>query len=450
MLAYRSWWAELDRMIAIGDVHSTSDRFIWELAEAVQSEVLQGRQIDRLTTQTEHFAAQLSRDLEKLVFVRQLSECLSLSHDRRLSDVAELLLPNLLPSVDCEWIVFIGSRGMQPMTDCVCDLDCPIIEFGNRCLTNERLIELVGTHAQDAMTSPWSGADLGDDWPEVDQLLLVRVFKWNRHWGWLVAVNRRESPYPSGKGLAHSTDTNFGNNEASLVQSAAGVLSTQAENLLLMSEREGLLVNVVRTLVSTIEAKDPFTRGHSDRVAIFSKMIGAQMGLSQEDCDRLYLTGLLHDIGKIGVPDATLKKTTALTADEFEQIKRHPEDGWAILQGIQPLQHVLPGVLYHHERIDGNGYPDGLEGDSIPLDGRILAVADAYDAMTSDRSYRSCLSQKQAEDVLRHGTGIQWDQAVVEAFFALMPEVIKVRQTYSHRPLVVRRRGSVKRPIEQR
>ena len=211
---------------------------------------------------------------------------------------------------------------------------------------------------------------------------------------------------------------------------AASIMATQASNIDLLHEREDLIVRVVRTLVSAIEAKDVYTCGHSERVALYGRCLATQCGYSHSEAEKLYLTGLLHDVGKIGVSDATLNKPGALTADEFAEIKRHPDEGWSILRDLQQLSYVLPGVLHHHERYDGRGYPDQLSGESIPMDGRILAVADAYDAMTSDRSYRRGLSVQKAEEILRDGRGTQWDARVVDAYFAVRDQIDYIRTTY--------------------
>ncbi|MBP86544.1 MAG: hypothetical protein CMJ64_07505 [Planctomycetaceae bacterium] len=157
------------------------------------------------------------------------------------------------------------------------------------------------------------------------------------------------------------------------------------------------------------------------------------MGLGEDYCERLYLTGLLHDVGKIGVRDAVLSKPGALTDEEFEEIKEHPDKGWAILQDLNPLSYVLPSVLHHHENYDGRGYPDNLAGEDIPLDGRILAVADAYDAMTSDRPYRSGMPHEKAEAILRNGAGSQWDAEGIDAFFRAMPDILHIKETYAPR-----------------
>ncbi len=179
-----------------------------------------------------------------------------------------------------------------------------------------------------------------------------------------------------------------------------------------------------------------------ERVARYAAMLGQHLNHDAEACERLYLTGLLHDIGKIAVPDATLGKPGRLTDDEFKTIMLHPDEGWAILIGLDQLKYVLPGVLYHHERYDGKGYPDGLTGEDIPLDGRILAVADAYDAMTSDRPYRKGMSHERAEALLFNGAGTQWDQDIVDALLAAGVDVTNIREGFRQEPRPARQPGS--------
>ena len=148
----------------------------------------------------------------------------------------------------------------------------------------------------------------------------------------------------------------------------------------------------VEVLRYTVEAKDPYTRGHSDRVSEYSVLIGEKLGLSEEDLRVLRIGGLFHDIGKIGIPDAILLKEAKLTDDEYSQIKNHPTIGAHILQNATIFKDMLPIVKHHHEKFDGTGYPGRLKGEEIPLMARIAAVADTFDAMTSKRSYRDPLS----------------------------------------------------------
>lgn len=221
-------------------------------------------------------------------------------------------------------------------------------------------------------------------------------------------------------------DDEFGTAEASLMNSASTTLAACARNAELLREKELLLIGVVRSLINAIDAKDPYTCGHSDRVALMARCIGEQMQLDGRDCERLYMSGLLHDIGKIGVPDSVLLKPGKLTDEEFALIRQHPTIGYGILKHLTQIRYVLPGVLHHHETLDGRGYPGALRGDEIPLFGRILAVADAYDAMTSARPYRTAMPTEKALSILRSGAGTQWDPRIIEAFLATLPSIQKI------------------------
>jgi HD-GYP domain-containing protein (c-di-GMP phosphodiesterase class II) len=206
----------------------------------------------------------------------------------------------------------------------------------------------------------------------------------------------------------------------SIARSAATVL----ENFGLYDNLRNLFLGTVRALTQSIDAKDPYTCGHSERVAALARRLILQMGGTSQAADRVYLCGLLHDIGKIGVPEFVLRKPGRLTDEEYAKIKRHPVVGAAILGDIQELGDVMPGVLHHHERIDGRGYPDGMAGEQIPLYARVLAVADTFDAMTSARPYRKALSVQVAVEELKRHAGAQFDPAVVEALLQMGPEAV--------------------------
>ncbi len=175
-------------------------------------------------------------------------------------------------------------------------------------------------------------------------------------------------------------------------------------------------LDTVTAMANAIEARDPYTRGHTDRVTTIAKAIARRMNWNGEQLSSLEVGALLHDVGKIGVADAILRKPSPLSAAEYAEIKTHPEVGRRMLQGISYLESAIPGVLHHHERYDGRGYPDQLSGPGIPLAGRILAVADVFDAMTSDRPYRRAMSPQAAVAELERGAGTQFDPEVVVAF----------------------------------
>lgn len=164
-----------------------------------------------------------------------------------------------------------------------------------------------------------------------------------------------------------------------------------------------------QALANAIDAKDKYTHGHSTRVAAISKQIAEEAGFSQKECSRIYFAALLHDVGKIGIRDEVINKTGRLTDEEFEHIKLHPVLGYQILSSIRQSPSLSIGALYHHERYDGSGYPEGLRGEEIPEVARIIAVADAFDAMSSTRSYRSQLPDRKVRDELVKGMGKQFD-----------------------------------------
>jgi hypothetical protein len=171
----------------------------------------------------------------------------------------------------------------------------------------------------------------------------------------------------------------------------------------------------VRSLIQAVETKDYYTRGHSERVAAASVMIAQQLGMREDRLEMLRYAGMLHDVGKLGVPTKLLQKTGPLDDDEFASIKLHPTRGYEMVNGISFLEEATQGIRHHHERVDGRGYPDGLVGDAIPEFARLIAVADAFDSMTSTRSYRGARSVDAAIRELRRWAGTQFDAGMVEA-----------------------------------
>lgn len=177
--------------------------------------------------------------------------------------------------------------------------------------------------------------------------------------------------------------------------------------------------NTIMTLSNAVDARDTYTAGHSERVAEISLEIGKELGLSESQLENLELAALFHDIGKLGIPDKILHKPGKLTDDEYEIIKAHSQIGINILKNIDFLKEVLPIILYHHEKYSGDGYPAGLKWNEIPLESRIIAVADTYDAMTSDRPYRRGLAHSDAASEIMTLKGIQFDPDIADAFYKI-------------------------------
>ncbi len=233
--------------------------------------------------------------------------------------------------------------------------------------------------------------------------------------GWLIALNP-------------TNDRAFTTADAELLQPVASLIAAQQINARVYADLKELLFGVIRALTAAIDAKDPYTSGHSERVGRIAVRIAEEIGMSPNQRGDLYLMGLLHDVGKIGVDDAVLKKPGPLTPEEYRQIQAHVEIGVHILSDLKKLNHLLPGVRHHHESLDGTGYPCGLAGEAIPFEARILAVADSYDAMSSTRPYRRRLTPSQIDEILHKGAGVQWDPKIIDALFACRMDVEMIRQ----------------------
>ncbi|RMD62111.1 MAG: HD-GYP domain-containing protein [Planctomycetota bacterium] len=204
-----------------------------------------------------------------------------------------------------------------------------------------------------------------------------------------------------------------------LLDAASAYLLVLIENTALYDEQRAMFLGTLEALTAAIDAKDPYTRGHSQRVAHLSMRLAMAMGLDEHTVERLRIAGLVHDIGKIGVPEAVLQKPGRLTDEEFRLIKLHPEIGQRILKDIPQMEDVLPAVLHHHERWDGGGYPEGLKREQIPLYARVVALADAFDAMRSTRTYRKSKRRSDVLDEIRRNAGVQFDPDLVDVFLKL-------------------------------
>jgi len=245
--------------------------------------------------------------------------------------------------------------------------------------------------------------------PTEYRFLTVRIEHEEGFYGWLglVSFNMNEI---------------FRQGELQLLVSLAEQLSVVIANTNLYHDLELFIINMVKSLVFAIEAKDVYTRGHSERVSRFSMQMGKKLGLTGKELDALRWASILHDIGKIGIPESILNKPGSLTDEEYEVIKDHPAKGFEILKPVEQLGYSLPGILHHHERFDGKGYPSRLAGEQIPLAARIIAVADTFDAISSTRSYRSAKSYYKALAIVKEVAGSQLDPEIVTVFTQIIDE----------------------------
>jgi putative nucleotidyltransferase with HDIG domain len=384
----------------------------------------------QLKKQVAEVSSHLLNTFEEITLLHRLTEHLSLSKSvaelcelsvRWLSDVIPancmaIKLNALVDVTDRHVTEDGGERGPLVISNGNCPL--PEDEF-------DRFMERLGPHVASEPLVLNRAATSSPTWfyPQIRELISVPVREGDHHFGWLLAFNH------TGSNEVTNSEVEFGTVEASLMSSVATILGIHSGNIALYREQAEFFASVVRALTSAIDAKDPYTCGHSDRVARLAVALARRMGCSAEELDTIYLSGLLHDIGKIGIDDNVLRKPGALTDEELEHIKTHPELGYKILNGVKQLDKVLPVVLHHHEAWDGAGYPAGLKGQECPMLARIVAVADSIDAMSSDRPYRRGIPDEKLDAILREGAGRQWDPQVVNAVFQVRDELRHIGQT---------------------
>lgn len=224
-------------------------------------------------------------------------------------------------------------------------------------------------------------------------------------------------------GVINLENTSLGPDTIDLLRSFSEGAAVAVNNARLYQKIQDSYFEIVKALAQAIEAKDPYTHGHSERVMEYAVQIAQKLDLPEEEIESLKYAAILHDIGKIGVRGIILNNPDGLTGEEYDEIKKHPVVGEGIIQPIELLQPIRPFIKHHHEWYNGKGYPDGLSGENIPLGSRILAVADAYDAMKSDRPYRKALTEETVIQELKRGNGTQFDPKIVEIFLEILKTI---------------------------
>ncbi len=387
------------------------------LAASVLGNVHAEQRMKRLLHEMDTVANNLTTTYEEISLLHGLTQNLRISAtDEQLGKLAIDWLMECLPAkgVAIQYLPVAeeGNSTYEARTQAtlLTGGNCPL-----RCEDVSHLVRWLEPTRRGTLLIANESATSSDDWPfpQIRQLILVPLSEGDHIFGWLLALN-------------HSSGEGFGSIEASLLSSVGAILGIHCGNLELYRQQREFLADVVRALTSAIDAKDPYTCGHSDRVARIAMRLGQELDCDPETINTLYMAGLLHDIGKIGIEDSVLRKTGHLNQAEFEHIKLHPELGYKILADLKQLKDVLPVVLHHHEQWDGNGYPHGLEGENIPLSARIAAVADAWDAMSSDRPYRKGMPIEKVAEIFRSGAGKQWDASVIEAFFRAFDDIREI------------------------
>ena len=382
------------------------------LARAVSAKAHSDAACHELEREVEGVSDNLACTYEEISLLHTISNNLRISSTDQ--ELGSLALEGLEEAVSAEGVAIYWLPGVDDADDSVAHdvrTEPELLTAGTFPLDVERFGALLEHLDLNAFASPLVANHpiTGQaDWPfdEVRQLIVVPLGSGGkgRVYGWLSAVN-------------HANALEFGTIEARLLASVGAILGIHSSNLDLYRQQADYLTSVVRALTSAIDAKDPYTCGHSDRVARVAVCLAQEIGVSPEEVDLIYMGGLLHDVGKIGISDSVLRKPGRLSDAEFEHIKLHPGLGHKILADLKQLRDVLPSVLHHHEQWDGRGYPGKLKGEEIPLLARIVSVADAFDAMTSDRPYRKGMDPARVDEIFRRGAGTQWDADIIDAFF---------------------------------
>jgi len=390
------------------------------MAQLFVSKARASRRADHLQSEVHDLSNHLCNSYEEISLLYRLTQKLNLSStDEELSTLALEWLSEVLPAESLA-IQLCPVGDEKSMTHRV-RTEPLLLTHGQCPLDGQQFSQLASRLQLEAGSLPLvvnHGPDSGQAWehPAIHQFIMVPLFEGKKLFGWMAAFN-------------HARGEEFGTVEASLLSSVAVILGIHCGNTDLYREQSEFLEGVVRAFTSAIDAKDPSTCGHSDRVARTSVRLAQEMGCDANQIRLIYLSGLLHDVGKIGIDDHVLRKPDKLTAEEFEHVKKHTEIGYKILQDLKQLEKVLPVVLYHHEQWDGKGYPHRLAADEIPILARIVAVADGFDAMGSDRPYRKGMPDEKVDAILRAGAGQQWDARVVEAFFRARDDIRTIAKT---------------------
>ncbi len=391
-----------------------------KLIESVFSNHRLNSRVDNQQDRISDISSRLISTFEELNLLHRLTELLSLDHSvRDISKEVIGWLAEIIPA-KCLIVNWITQESVSNTPSHRDRVDGRTIVAGVSPIQISEIDTFYKHLGPEASYRPMlhdqvSTASPNWRYPQIEQAITVPIRTSDQFYGWIGVLNYEQN--------SNNRDNELCKTHASLITSVANILSIHAGNRVLFHRKEILLDSAVRAITSAIDAKDSYTCGHSDRVARIAVCLAKQLGCTQEEQNSIYMGGLLHDVGKIGIDDTVLRKPGGLTEEEFDHIKSHPLLGARIVEEVEELQHVLPIVLYHHEAWDGSGYPEGLVAESCPMQARIMAVADAIDAMGSDRPYRQGMPFSKINEILKDGSGKQWDPEVVAAYFEVKDRI---------------------------
>lgn len=400
--------------------HYWQDQRVY-LAEMLESLMSSFDSLAKAESQTNKLGVELTRVYEELVLLHKLSSNMKVTETD--GSFLQMACDSLTEVIKVEGIAILlekcvdeGKQLVVAAGSGLIDLDPPLAAS-----IHSRMITEI-SEGRDALVDSEVLGSFKYEWPAgVHNIIAVPLFGKDSNESAFMHRGER-AHYVAGFMVAVNAKNkeDFDSTDIQLFNSVASGCAVFVENGRLFSDLSELFFGSLRALTDSIDAKDGYTHGHSERVAVISKWIAERLVplglLTAEQVGHVHLAGLLHDIGKIGVDDQVLRKNGPLTEEEMNCIRKHPLIGAGILRGIKQMQEVIPGVLYHHEREDGTGYPHGLKGDEIPLLGKIVGLADSFDAITSRRSYRDARNMEQGIAEIERCIGTQFDGQVVAAF----------------------------------
>jgi len=396
----------------------TSSEYLTEMlrlfARSFQIETKAKEQIEMVSTE-------LAQTYEELVLLHKLS--INMKVTEADSNFLQMACDNLTEIVSVEGIVILLERSIDGDKQLAVAAGSGLIDINERMagVLHSRLEDEINI-GKEALLDSEVDSPFKYEWQgNIKSIIAVPMFsteKSESHLreriqngsyiiGMMVAINRQDKE-------------DFDSTDVKLFNSVANSCAVFIENGRLFKDLEELFIGSLKALTRSIDAKDKYTRGHSERVAFIARWIAErfseQKSLEEEQLHKIYLAGLLHDVGKIGIDEVLLRKEGKLNDEEMERIRKHPSIGAGILREMKQMREIVPGVLYHHERVDGKGYPNGLKGDEIPLISKIIGLADSFDAITSKRTYRSARNIEQALKEIEKGLGTQFDEEIGRVF----------------------------------
>jgi len=362
---------------------------------------------DEATRQVEMVSTQLAQTYEELVLLYNMSTNMQVTQSN--STYLQMACDQITQMVNVEGIAIFLEKEVDYNRQLMLVAGSGVISVDQTIIDvlNVRLTEELSNGTEALLDSDVDGS-FKYDWPDqIKNIIAVGLHSNEKVIGLMVATNIIGKP-------------DFDSIEVKLFNSVANQCAVFVENGRLFGDLKELFIGTLKTLANSIDAKDQYTRGHSERVAFISRWIAERLmdshSINEDYVHKVYLAALLHDIGKIGIDEKVLRKSGALTDEERSQIISHPRIGATILGDIKQMSDVVQGVVSHHERVDGKGYPAGLSGDRFPLMGKIISIADSFDAMTSKRVYRNAMSMQRALDEIEKGLGTQFDAEVGKVF----------------------------------